>query len=340
MRYLKGLTKTQVEDLLQYMGVSKIMPWKGNKIQFCCPVHGESHPSCGINIDYSPDGKPNEHLQVFHCFSCGAGGTIPHLLHKALPDRFRSVKEAKVFIQNKYGVTYTYSYGPATKSVKRYEEMFDSESSDFSKPTLPITTLAPFKSGKETYQYFFNRGFDKEDMKKFMIGRDLNNETVTIPAFWEDGTLAGVIGRYVDQSRPKNMRYKIYSFPKGKLIYPLDKLQVVKDTIIGVEAMFDCMMLHKWGFPNTVAMMGDGMSVAQADQIAKRCRIFIDLFDNDKGGDIARNIAKSRLGNRVLYLTPTYYPDFGKDPSEWGEIETLKVIKSATYTGHRKIPRL
>jgi hypothetical protein len=36
-----SLTKSQVEDLLiNVLEVSDIRDWKGDKIQFCCPVHG------------------------------------------------------------------------------------------------------------------------------------------------------------------------------------------------------------------------------------------------------------------------------------------------------------
>lgn len=35
-----NLSKNQIEDLLEnVLEVSKINPWKGSKIQFCCPVH-------------------------------------------------------------------------------------------------------------------------------------------------------------------------------------------------------------------------------------------------------------------------------------------------------------
>lgn len=333
------MTKEQVEDLLvNVLEVHKIMQWKGNKIQFTCPVHNETHPSAGINIDFSPDDRPNEHLQVMHCFSCGFSGTIPWFVFKSLPDKFKSIKEVEEFLKKRYGVTYAYTYDPKTQTIKRYED-FGTEQKT-TRFELPKYKLAPFKSGKQTYQYFFDRGFDKEDMQKFMIGRDLESETITIPAFWEDGVLAGVIGRYIDPNRPKNMRFKIYEFPKGSLIYPLDKLEVINDTLIGCESMFDVIKLHKWGYPNAIAMMGDGMSRQQADQIVSRCKVFIDLFDNDKGGLEARRIAKRRLGNRVMYLTPTYYPETGKDPSDWGELETVKVIKSATFLGAKTIPKL
>ena len=335
---MSQITKDQVEDLLiNVLQTPKIMPWKGDKIQFCCTIHGESNPSCGINLDFRPEDKPNSSYAVFHCFSCGASGNIPWLVFKSLPDRFKSLSQAEKFLKQKYGLTFNYTYDPKTHEIKRYEDFGYENIERFE---LPRTKLAPLKSGKETYQYFFNRGFDKEDMKTYMIGRDLESETVTIPAFWEDGVLAGIIGRYIDPHRPKNMRYKIYEFPKSGLIYPLDKLEVIDDMIIGVESMFDVMMLRKWGFPNAVAMMGDGMSVQQAEQIADRCRIFIDLFDNDKGGLEARRIAKRRLGNRVMYLIPTYYPEKGKDPSEWGELETVKVIKSSSYLNSLDIPRL
>ena len=336
----KNLTQEQVDDLLDnVIGVTKRMGWKGTKQQFTCPVHGESHPSCGIDIDFSPDDS-HFHLAVFHCFSCGASGTIPWLLHKSLPDRFKNVQEAVRFLKERYHIDFSFDFDVDTLNIKRYDELFINLSENSSKRyEMPRSKLAVFKSGKETYKYFFDRGFTKEDMKKFMIGRDLENETVTIPAFWEDGALAGVIGRYIDPKRPKNMRFKIYGFPKGSLVYPLDKLEVIDDTIIGVESMLDAILLHKWGYRNTIAVMGDGMSKHQADQIAKRCSKFIDLFDNDNGGRTARLIAKKALGDRVMYLTPHYYPDIGKDPSDWGEEETNAVIESVGMTSH-KLPRL
>ena len=336
----KGLSKDQIEDLLiNVLHSPKIMPWKDTMIQFCCTVHRESHPSAGIDIDFVPQDS-NSHYQVFHCFSCGASGSIPWLVYKSLPDRFKNVQEAERFLKERYHIDFSFDFDVDTLNIKRYEEHFiQLEEKAEKRYEMPRSKLAVFKSGKETYKYFFDRGFTKKDMQEYMIGRDLESETVTIPAFWEDGTLAGIIGRYIDPRRPKNMRFRIYGFPKAGLIYPLDKLVVTDDTIIGVESMLDAILLRKWGYKNTVAMMGDGMSKQQADQIAERCSKFIDLFDHDKGGEIARNIAKKRLGDRVMYLVPHYYPDFGKDPSDWGEEETNAVIESVGFTSH-KLPRL
>lgn len=37
---MNRLNKDQVEDLLNFIGVSKVSQWKGDKIRFNCPVHG------------------------------------------------------------------------------------------------------------------------------------------------------------------------------------------------------------------------------------------------------------------------------------------------------------
>ena len=62
------LTQDQIEDLLDYIGVEKVGQWKGDKINFCCPIHHEKNPSCGINADYVPVDEPFTHYQVFNCF--------------------------------------------------------------------------------------------------------------------------------------------------------------------------------------------------------------------------------------------------------------------------------
>ncbi len=328
---MTGLSKEQIVDLLiNVLQSPKVMQWKGNKIQFCCTIHGESHPSAGINIDYVPEDS-SQHYQVFHCFSCAESGTIPWLVYKSLPDRFRSVADAEKFLEERYHVKFNHLEFDGF-NIKRYEEFFGEKENRFE---LPITKLAIFKSGKQTYQYFFNRGFDKNDMGEYMIGRDIDEKTVTIPIFWEDKKLAGIIGRYIDPRRPKNMRYKVYNFPKSGIIFPLDKIEST-DTIIGVESVFDAMLLRKWGY-NAIAIMGDSMSNKQAEQILERCDRFIDLFDNDNGGLTARESAKKKLRG-IMYLTPNYYPNYGKDPTEWGRKETEKIIASAGITRH-ELPR-
>lgn len=335
-----SLTKDQIEDLLHYIGAENIGQWKGNNIQFCCPVHHEVHPSAGICCDYTPKDEVGAHYQVYNCFSCGCSGSLPWLLFKSMPDDFKSVYDAEQFLAERYGVDYgRIISGLKTRRVQRFGDV-DKKSIGVYRKELPMAKIAPFKSGKATYKYFFQRGFDKQDLKDWKIGRDLENRTVTIPAFWSNGNLAGVIGRYIDPDRPKNMRYKIYDFQKSSLIFPENKLEVIDDTIIGVEGMFDCIMLHKWGRPNTISIMGNKMSKAQADYIAAHCKKFISLWDNDDGGIKAEQIARKLLSGRVDYFTCDYSDVVGKDPSEWGELQTNKILSTASLLGRKSLKRL
>lgn len=340
---MSGFTKEQIEDLLvNVLDTPEMKDWKGNKIQFCCTIHGERHPSCGINIDFCPEGEPDLHGQVFNCLSCGESGSIAWLVYRSLPDRFKSVGQAEKFLKQRYGVSSNlFNVSDSGVFVHRYEDKFiDIENIGDNREIKPISTLAPFKSGKQTYKYFYTRGFDKEDMKTFMIGRDIVEKTVTIPVFWEDKKLAGVIGRYIDPKRPKNSRFKIYEFRRSSLIYPLDKVEPIDDTLILMEACFDVIMLHKWGYPNAIATMTNKVSKSQAKQIAERCSNLIILCDLDDRGKKLLDTAKKYLKDKVNILTPTYYPKEGKDPCEWGELETVKAINSATYLGVGSIPRL
>ena len=112
-------------------------------------------------------------------------------------------------------------------------------------------------------------------------------------------------------------------------MFPLDKLEVKDSTIILVESQFDVMMMRKWGIKNVLATMGGTISKAQSDIVASKCSKVILLFDNDEGGKKAVYRAKSLLKGKVRFL-PFQYPDIslGKDPSEWGKEETLKILSS------------
>lgn len=332
------MTKEQIEDLLDnVLEVTKRNPWKGSKIQFNCPIHGESHPSCGIDSDYIPDG--DSHFQVFHCFSCGESGGLAWLLYRAKKDDFKNYGEAVKFLSERYNVDIKSHDRNLKKSVKRYEDFYTSNTVEES-DTISRSFIAPFKSGKETYEYFINRGFSQAEIEEYSVGRDLVNETVTIPVFNENKELVGVIGRYIDKNRPKNSRYKIYEFPKGNYLFPIDKLEV-NDSIIVTEGMFDTMMMRKWGYKNTVSIMGNSISKKQAEMLKEICNKLILLFDNDSGGRTAIKIAEKRFrGSGVLLLVPCYYPEIGKDPIEWGEAETDKVINSVKVLGVSGIKRL
>ena len=335
------LTREQVEDLLDnVVQVEKRKQWKGTKCQFCCPIHGENNPSCGVDIAWTPRDSSGV-FQVFNCFSCGASGNLAWFLYKSLPDQFKSTAQAAKFLKDRYKLVGEFLSYNESEELPDYDSKYDYAEVE-ERIVLPNIELAPFRSGKETYKYFYDRGFDKEDVIEYMIGRDVINKTVTMPVFWEDHSLAGIIGRYIDPNRPHNQRFKIYNnFHKSDIIYPLDKVRPLKDTLIVMESILDVIAMRKWGHPNAIAIMGDSLSNAQADLIAERCSRAIDLTDADRGGESFYHKAHKLLSARgVTLIRPQYFPSEGKDPTEWGEIETNKVVKSAKGSLITGLPKL
>ncbi len=252
---------------------------------------------------------------------------------------FKAYKKARAFLADRYELEYK-ELGRRLKTVKRYEQTFNVYLKEDPHTTIPMFKLAPFMSGKETYQYFFDRGFTKELMKEFSIGRDLDNKTITIPVFNVDNTLAGVIGRYISAKRKKNQRYKIYfDFERGSVLYPMNKAQPLNDTIIIVEGQFDAIRMYDLGYTNTFALMTNQMSKRQADIVCSICSTVIWIGDNDDRGIEGREKAYKMLKNKITFKVVDY-PDYGKDVCDWSSDDIKCMLENAHSLFVRKVKRL
>lgn len=319
------LTREDIVDLLYTLGASIVKNRETNdNIQFTCTVHGESNPSAGVSVS----------KQTFNCFSCHEGGSIPWLVCKSAPDDFKTIQQAKDFLSSRYGVEYSAINEKQVQKLKMYEDFINIDEEPKEKRfELPIFELAPYKSGKETYKYYYDRGFNKDDLQYFKVGRDLVSKTVTIPVFWQDGVLAGIIGRYI-KPKAHNKRYKIYNnSPTGSFLYPLDKFKIENDTCIIVEGILDAMWLHKMNYTNCLATLTNNISKEQIELLKELgVGTIIDFTDNDKMGDIATTKLKSAcLKNGIEYKSvKANYPEDKKDPQSMNEEELNLVISNVT----------
>ena len=318
---MSSLNVEQIIDLLYYLGTDKVIYKPGNKwIQFNCTVHNESNPSAGVNIDNN----------IYNCFSCGSSGDLSWLCYNSNKDEFKSVAKAREFLEKRYKVKFDEENELDFIDFNDYDEVKNNKKIKLKKSkertVLPIKTLAPYRSGKETYKYFFSRGFTKQTMIDFKVGRDIVNKTVTVPIFYEDKQLAGVIGRYISKNCPKNERYKVYDFEKNSVTFPQDKLEVKDNTIILVEGLLDALWLHQNGFTNAQAILGNKVTRKQAKFLLSKANTFIRMFDNDEGGERAK-----QSYDRYLKGCKTYdikYPSNKKDPQECSKIEIQEMLKN------------
>lgn len=327
------LTREQIIDLLYYLGATKVIDKPGNaNIMFTCTVHGESNPSAGYNIEKG----------VFHCFSCHASGGVEWLVLKSMPDTFKSIYEVDKFIKERYNVDLKAHDISVAKELRRYGEEVKQEEI---KKTLPKSFLAPYKSGKETYKYFYDRGFTKDTLAKFKIGRDIVSKTVTVPIFYDnENELAGCIGRYISKNRKKNERYKIYEVNTGTLVFPQDKCKPIEGVLIVVEGLLDALWLHQLGYTNAFATLTNSISNTQMKWLKKQgATKIIDMTDKDDMGKLATKTIKDKIGKNMQVLNAKqYYPQGCKDPQDMSKEQIDEVITKTLQQGttRRKLKRL
>lgn len=339
------LNEGQIDDLLDYIGTYNPNYWKDGEKLVCCPVHGEHNPSMGISVE----------KQICHCFSCSFAGDFAKLLLYSHPEdfgfkqdtpenikrtEFKAYRKARDFLATRYELEY-HEVGRKSRNVKRYDQAHNRFLKENEKRVeLPKFKLAPFMSGKETYQYFFDRGFTKEEMHKYQIGRDTDNLTITIPVFYEDNVLAGIIGRYISKNRKKNQRYKIYNeFNRSKVLYPLNIARPENDIAILVEGQLDAIRMHRAGYINTYAIMTNSLSHDQADWLCDNCSCVIWVGDNDDRGLEGREKARKLLKNKIDFKIVDY-PEHGKDVCDWSDEEIADMLSTARGFTIRKLKRL
>ena len=257
--------------LCKELGLEKIKI-SGDNVMVCCPWHGERNPSCGISFT----------KEVGNCFACGERFNLVQLVSHC---KGISYLDALEFLNS----FFNRDFRSVTKTnFKLYgEETIEQD-------TIPLTALAPFRSGNVVHRYLLDRGFTEEDFVKFNLGWDILKKRITIPFFNEYGELLGFSGRAVMEERDDGYesiygaeaKYHIYNhFNAKKYFYPLNLFRPVNDTIIVVEGLLDAMWLHKNGFTNALSIISAEISKVQLQKIKllDASKIILCL-DNDVAG--------------------------------------------------------
>lgn len=309
------LTREQIIDLLHAIGAEQVIDRGKDEILYSCTIHMEKKPSANVNVT----------KQVFYCYGCHAAGSLPWLVYRSIPEDVPSIYAADAWIKERYNVDF--SVIAQDFNIPSFDETMSLLNRAEKRIVLPRSELAPLRSGKETLKYVIERGLDHDVVERFLIGRQLESQSVSIPVFWENGELAGIVYRAVNPAN-EYARYR-YSpkFPKSKILFPLDKITREAEDVILVEGIFDALHMHRLGYTNTLAIMGNVMSETQAAYIKRRFKRVYDLFDNDSGGQYARNTAIEHLRGMPYYVTK--YPEDAKDPCDCDIYDLRKMLGSA-----------
>jgi DNA primase len=260
-----------------------------NQLRGRCPLHGgEGRETFHVNTAE----------QVFHCFSCGAGGSVLDLVAAVegcgLSEAARKLSAWSVPDQvarlQKTTVTKKIKFVPALK--------FRLWGVDVRHP------------------YLASRGIREVTAREFGIGfyagPGLMSQRLVIPLDDEVGRLVGYAGRSLNGSEPR-YRFPV-GFAKSQVLFNLHRASAIgQPTVIVVEGFFDCLKVYQAGFGSVVALMGVALYEHQRRLLIQHFRKVILMLDGDAAGHRASAAISASLAAdcavRIVTLAENTQPD-------------------------------
>ena len=272
--------------------------WKG-----LCPFHQEKTPSFYVD----------EEKGLFHCFGCKAGGDLIAFVERIEGLDFQTALER---LAEEAGVEL-----PRRPGGERRKELYEVLK------LAQAYFQEGLKAHPEAGAYLEGRGLSPESVARFGLGYAppkgdglltyLSRHGVSPEEGLKAGVLAEKEGRYYDRFRGritfpiKDHLGRIVAFtgralgdetpkylnsPETPLFrkrevlfaFPEAKARLREGRAIVVEGLFDAIALHQLGFPETVAVLGSGLSEEQARLLkAQEVREVYLAFDADEAGQKA-----------------------------------------------------
>jgi len=267
--------KVSIEDLLSHYNLLEGLRRKGNELIGYCPIHDKNH--------YNKNSfSVNTEKNIWHCFSCDAGGNILDFV--AFMENV-DIRQAALLIKKWFRID---SQKDEKMAKKEREGKKEEVNEEMNKPlTFKLKNL------DYDHPYLKERGIKKETIKEFGLGyckRGILKGRIAIPIHNEKGELVAYAGRYPGDPPEEESKYIFPSnFKKSCVIFNLNR---VKDNdkgkeLILVEGFFDVFNLWQAGVKNAVALMGTSLSKEQEELIlrylGKGGRITL-IFDSDEAG--------------------------------------------------------
>lgn len=334
-----------IDDLLTRVDIVDVVdarvPLKkaGKNLQACCPFHNEKTPSFTV----SPD------KQFYHCFGCGAHGTVIGFLMEYDQMSFpESIQELADLV----GMTVpTTSFAPAQAPKQNLYDLMDKVSQYY------VHQLHNHPQKAVFVNYLQQRGLSAQIIEHFNIGMapdgwdnvlktfggndgmreqldeigllssndkdrqyDRFRNRIMFPIRDRRGRVVGFGGRVPDDSTPKYLNSpETPLFHKGNELYGLFQARKANrklDRIIIVEGYMDVIALAEHGITNSVATLGTATTAYHLHQLLRSAPELMFCFDGDRAGReaawrAAENAMPLLAGNHQLKFM--FLPD-GEDP--------------------------
>lgn len=323
-----------VDVINSYVSLKK----KGNTYTACCPFHNEKTPSFHVSRD----------KQLYHCFGCGAAGTVYTFLQQYENYTF---PEAVEYLADRAGMQL-----PQREMTlqERREADYNSALKEINKTAAGYFYYAlRQKEGAAAMEYLTGRGLSEDTIHKFGLGysniyrddlykylkqkgyddkllvdsglvrfderygaSDVFWNRVMFPIMDQNGKVIGFGGRVMGDGLPKyvnSQETKIYE--KRRHLYGFNLARRSKrEGFILCEGYMDVISMHQAGFDNATASLGTAFTIQQA-MLLKRFTDKVYLaYDSDGAGVSAALKAipilrEVGISARIINMTPHKDPD-------------------------------
>ena len=323
-----------VDVINSYVSLKK----KGNTYTACCPFHNEKTPSFHVSRD----------KQLYHCFGCGAAGTVYTFLQQYENYTF---PEAIEFLADRAGVALPKremterermeaDYNSALREVNKMAagyfyyalRMKDGEPARnyLTDRGLSEDTIRNFGLGysrmyrDDLYKYLKQKGYSDELLKDSGLVRfdekhgasDVFWNRVMFPIMDLNGKVIGFGGRVMGDGLPKyvnSQETRIYE--KRRHLYGFHLARRSKrEGYILCEGYMDVISMHQAGFDNATASLGTAFTIQQAMLLKRYTDKVYLAYDSDGAGVNAAQKAipilrEVGISARVINMQPYKDPD-------------------------------
>ena len=303
-------------DIVEVIGLRVPLKKAGREYRACCPFHNEKTPSFWV----SPD------KQFYHCFGCGAHGTVLKFLMEH--DRM-AFPEAVEELAQRLGLEVPHEAGSGPSNTKRVEEpLYElmGRVAGFFAETLARDARAQ--------AYVERRGLERATLEQFGIGYAPNSwnevlrrfgtgeaerralfelgliierdrgqirdgdrhydrfrDRIMFPIRDVRGRVIAFGGRILDQGEPKYLNSpETALFHKGRELYGLYETRRSRSNLkrlLIVEGYMDAVRLHQSGITYAVATLGTATTPEHFKRIFRLVSEVVFAFDGDRAGRAA-----------------------------------------------------
>jgi DNA primase len=334
---------------------------RGANYEAVCPFHSDTKPSLKIN-----DSKG-----VYKCFACGAAGDSIKFVqdYKSL-DFIEAIKDIASNLGMQVDEYQKKQANPKQemglkvldRAYKYYKKVANESAPEnftsfLKKRNLNQESVDNFglgyAPGNNAFTAYLNSIPNKKDRdfaikvaKEIGIIRDsykgpgqydFFRDRVVFPIWDHSGNVRGFSSRAVlDHQKPKYLNSgESFIFDKGNILYGFNiaKNNIrQKDSVIVVEGNMDVVVLHQYGFNNSVGTMGVAFSENSARLLTNMTtNIYLAMDSDDAGMKGMERSNKILLEKKILAKYISFAPM--KDPddflNEYGRLELDKRIKEA-----------